>query len=241
MSLYEKIFPPVETVLELEPEELAIFVLKHLSEGGSQQLNRHNYTIGTSPDFVAWAGSYKEQISDRFMVAWMWLEKELFVAPKPGQSGGWAFITQRGRKILEDQNFETYRKGNLLPSEGLDPILVRKVKPTFVRGDYDTAVFQAFKEVEVRVRKKASLDKKDFGVDLMRKAFGPPVGSLVDKEATGGEQAARMELFTGAIGSYKNPSSHRDVDFADPREAADIIHMANQLLRIIDSIDLNGQ
>lgn len=237
MSLYNKIFPTIETVLELEPEELAIFVLKHLSEGGSQQMNRYNYTIGTSPDFLSWAGAYKEQANERFMVAWMWLERELFVAPKPGQSGDWAFITQRGKKILEDQNFETYRQGNLLPSDGLDPILVRKVKPTFIRGDYDTAVFQAFKEVEVRVRKKADLDKKYFGVDLMRKAFGSS-GSLVDKEATGGEQAARMELFTGSIGSYKNPSSHRDVNFSDPKEVADIIHMANQLLRLIDSIKL---
>jgi uncharacterized protein (TIGR02391 family) len=240
MSLYEKIFPHIETVLELEPEELAIFVLRHLNEAGNQQLNRYNYTLGTSPDFRAWAGQDCEEVNERFMMAWMWLEHELFIAPKPGQSGDWAFITQRGKKILEDQNFETYQKGNLLSSEGLDPILVRKVKPTFIRGDYDTAVFQAFKEVEVRVRKKAGLNKNDFGVDLMRTAFKSPSGLLVDAKATGGEQSARMELFTGAIGSYKNPSSHRDVDFTDPKEAADIVHLANQLLRIVDSIELKS-
>jgi len=124
-----------------------------------------------------------------------------------------------------------------LPSEGLDPVLVRKVKQAFIRGDYDTAVFQAFKEVEVRVRKKAGLSNKDFGVLLMRKAFGPPSAPLVNKEADAGEQTARMELFAGALGTFKNPSSHRDVDFFDPKEVADIIHLANQLLRIVESIE----
>jgi uncharacterized protein (TIGR02391 family) len=106
------------------------------------------------------------------------------------------------------------------------------VKPSFFRGDYDTAVFQAFKEVEVRVRKKANLANTDIGVPLMRKAFNPTNGVLMDPSADPGERTARMELFAGAIGSYKNPSSHRDVSFTDPKEAADIIHLANQLLRV---------
>jgi len=237
MSLYEDIYPPVETVLELEPEELAPIVLKHLSQAENSKLNRYNFTLGTDSDFIKWAGRNREQVKERLMVAWMWLEKELFIAPTPGQQQDWAFITSRGRKVLESQDFSTYKKGYLLPSEGLDPVLVRKAKQAFIRGDYDTAVFQAFKEVEVRTRKKANLTEKDYGVPLMRKAFGPPAGPLVDKKADPGEQVARMELFAGVIGTFKNPSSHRDVEFSDPKEAADIIHLANELLRIIESIN----
>lgn len=125
-----------------------------------------------------------------------------------------------------------------MPSEGLDPILVRKVKQAFIRGDYDTAIFQVFKEVEVRVREKACLGNSDIGVSLMRTAFNPDNGHLTDKNADKGERVARMELFAGAIGTYKNPSSHREVVFADPKEAADIIHIANQLLRILNSIEI---
>ncbi len=238
MSTYETIYPPTETVLDMEPEELAPIVLRHLSESGPQKLNMHNFSVGTDPDFVKWAGDdhrRRQEVLQRLIVAWRWLERELFVAPQPGNVN-WAFITPRGREVLESQDFETYKKGHLLPSEGLDPILVRKVKQAFIRGDYDTAVFQAFKEVEVRVRNKAGLSNKDFGVPLMRKAFGPPSGTLVDKEADSGEQNARMELFTGALGTFKNPSSHRDVEFSDPKEVADIIHIANQLLRILKSI-----
>ncbi len=233
MSLYTEIFPPVENLLEMEPEELAIFVLKHLSKAGNQELNRYNYTLGTGSDFIEWAGEHRERIKEQLMMAWMWLEKELFVAPRPGQSGEWAFITPRGRQMLESQDFETYKKGMLLPSDGLDPILVRKVKPAFIRGDYEMAVLQAFKEVEVRVRAKANLANEDIGVKLIRKAFKLPDGPLTDSEATPGEQQAMMDLFAGAIGSFKNPSSHRNVNFSDPREAADLIHTANQLLRII--------
>lgn len=239
-SIYEKIYPPAETVLEMEPEELAPLVLKHLSESGHQELNMHNFTGGTDSDFIKWAGDdnrYREEVLQRLIVAWKWLERELFIAPKPGNID-WVFITLKGREVLDSQDFETYKKGHLLPSEGLDPILVRKVKQTFIRGDYDTAVFQAFKEVEVQVRKKAILSDSDIGVSLMRKVFNPNNGVLTDRNVDGGEKVARMELFAGAIGTYKNPSSHREVVFDNPKEVADIIHIANQLLRILKSIQI---
>lgn len=235
MPSFKEIFPPVDNVLEMEPEELAVFLLNYLDKQGNN-LNRYNFFLGTDQDFIEYAGERKEEVTERLMVAWMWLERELFIIPKPGAGGEWVVITFKGKKILESQDFSTYQKGMLLPSDNLDPILVRKAKPSFIRGDYDTAVFQAFKEVEIRVRKKASLTNRDIGVDLMRKAFGPPNGPLVDKMAHPAEQNARMELFTGAIGMLKNPSSHRDIEFSDPNEAADIIHIANQLLRIVDSI-----
>jgi hypothetical protein len=149
-------FPPIENSLEMEPEELSPFVLRHLStRENTGKMNRYNFALGTDSELTSYGGDNIQEFCKRFTEAWVWLEREMFLAPKPGEKGDWVFITRRGRKVLESQDFNTYKETYLLPSENLDPILTRKVKPAFISGDCDTAVFQAFKEVEVRVRTKA--------------------------------------------------------------------------------------
>ncbi len=74
----------------------------------------------------------------------------------------------------------------------------------------------------------------------MRKAFSPKGGPLTDQGAEVAEKEARAAMFVGAIGSYKNPQSHRDVNLNDPEEAVEIIMLANHLLRIVQSrLDAN--
>jgi uncharacterized protein (TIGR02391 family) len=128
----------------------------------------------------------------------------------------------------------------------LHPAIREDVWSNYHRGKYDTAVFEAMKAVEVAVREAAGAPTTLLGVVLMREAFRPapkpdapadakPAGRLTDVAADPGEQEARMHLFAGSIGSYKNPQSHRRVALDDADEAAEIIMLANHLLRIVDA------
>ena len=122
---------------------------------------------------------------------------------------------------------------DLLPKRLLHHVISQKVLSIFMQGDYDTAVFQAFKQVEVAVRGAGGYEEKDRGTDLMRKAFHVDNGNLTDQSQLPAEKQARSDLFAGAIGSYKNPGSHRDVEMT-AEEAAGLIIFASHLLRIVD-------
>ena len=110
----------------------------------------------------------------------------------------------------------------------LHPLVAEKTWSLFLRGEYDTAVFQAFKEVEVAVRETGKFQATDVGVDLMRKA------PLRDENRPKAEREALAHLFAGAIGSYKNPTSHRNVAL-EAEETVEMLMLASHLLRIVDS------
>ncbi len=236
MPKMSDIFPPVDVLLIMEPEEIAGPLLEYLcqcEEGRSSGLmHRSNFTNPSHINEYS-EGKY-DDVAKIFTESWVWLEREGLIAPKPGQSSEWIFITRRGYKFRETGDIRNYKAATLLPREILDPKLASKVSPAFLRGDYDTAIFEAFKQVEVRVRILSRSDQGDLGVPLMRKAFHPDGGFLTDKSQVSAEKQAISDLFAGAIGCFKNPSSHHDVNFDDPVEVVELIMLADQLIRIAE-------
>jgi len=233
--------PDVDAFLTLEPEELAAKMLFFLRQRNADMFhggNMHNEmwgAIGTS------APSYPRQRQVEVYLAlaeaWAWLESQGLLVPAEGTNGtnGWRHLSRRARKIESATDFANFRFAHLLPKEILHPRIADPVWRAFMRGEFDVAVFLAMKAVEIAVREASGLGDDLVGVKLMRTAFAPERGALADANAEGGEKVARMELFTGAIGSYKNPHSHRDVNLSDPVEAVEAIYLANTLLRIVDA------
>jgi hypothetical protein len=87
--------------------------------------------------------------------AWQWLQNEGLLMPDLDQPNGWFCLTRKGAALRTEADLEAYRQGSLLPNALLHPTLAEKVRPMFMRGGYDVAVFQSFKEVEVAVRAAA--------------------------------------------------------------------------------------
>lgn len=239
MEIYD-IIPDHDSLLVLEPEEIGGVILEYLNAlppTAQGPLNRYNFSL---PHTVQkYSKEHQQKISQALMEGWMWLEREGLIAPKPGEQGEWIFITRRGKQVKNRAGLETYRRTDLLPRHLLHPQIAQKVWSAFIRGEYDTAVFQSFKEVEVAVREKTGLPDDLIGVALMRKAFDVSNGPLTNLSAEKGEREAAQHLFAGAIGSYKNPHSHRNVVINEPTEAVEMIMLASHLLKIVDSRQVN--
>ena len=234
MSTIYKLIPDHEVLLSLELEELAGIVLEYLHSlpKGDPQFSLYNFSL---PHTVTeYPGGHQQNITNALREAWMWLKREGFIISTPGFHPGTVSITREGKRVKNADALETYRKANLLPKKLLHPVIAQKVYHLFLRGDYDTGIFQAYKEVEVAVRDAGDYTAADYGVDLMRKAFNVDSGPLVDQSQSKPEREATAHLFAGAIGLYKNPHSHRNVPVT-VEEAVKIIMLASHLLEIIDS------
>lgn len=177
------------------------------------------------------------EVREAVVDAWAWLEGQALITPEIDTYGTpnptTRRVTRKGISLAKDPRLALAAR--LLPKEILHRRIREDVWALFHRGEYGTAVFVAMKAVEVWVREASGFAAADLGTDLMRRAFHKDNGPLTDLTALPAERDARSALFSGAIGSYKNPQSHRHVDLDDPNETAEIIMLACHLLRIVDA------
>jgi len=115
---------------------------------------------------------------------------------------------------------------------------IKKVSGSlFKTGHYSPSIFEAFKLVNIYVRKKSGLKDKD-GTDLMHSAFNEnnpilmlnPLKSLYDKD----EQQGFRFIFVGSMQGIRNPKAHEIKELKDPQKALEYLSLASLLLKIVD-------
>ncbi len=240
-----------DDLLALEREEQGRLILKLLTSGQPNQVTGLTMRGTVNRDtFFNRANDYarppkfgqdkQKEVDDALQAAWIWLVNEGLLVQAQGEGPGWFKITPTGCQLGAEVDASAYAKKSLLPKKQIHPLIADKVYPAFMRGEYDTAIFQVFREIEIAVRQAAGKLSQDLvGEKLMRAAFAPSSskgatsGPLTDAGLPAGEQAAMSHMFAGAFGLYRNSTAHRYVP-TNPNEAVEVIMFASQLMRIVD-------
>jgi uncharacterized protein (TIGR02391 family) len=176
--------------------------------------------------------SRMEEVKAALREAWSWLISAGLLIP---DDNGWCFVSRRGKRLVSLDDVRNYQNAQLLPKAQIHPVIAGRVYPAFLRGEYDTAIFQAFREVEIAIRDAAKLPQETHGRAVITTAFSVPNGPLTDKKIPKAEQEAMLNLFQGAFGFYRNSTGHRHVP-SHPAGTAEVILFASQLLRIVDEL-----
>lgn len=229
--------PSAAALMEIEPEDLGLILISLINRTTPPMRNftaSHFIMPLLNAQTPAYPQHMRREVGRAVAEAWQWLQSDGLIMPDPEQSNDWYCLTRRGARLKNAADLEAYRKGHLLPTSNLHPVLLQKVRPMFLRGDYDLATFEAFKHVEIAARTAASLPADLDSVETVRRAFHPETGVLTDPNAVASERHALSHLFAGAIGHAKNPGSHRTVDLT-ATEATALIWLASYLLGIVDA------
>lgn len=189
--------------------------------------------VGLYPVGIGGTFQQRQAVDNALMESWQRLQSGGLIMQAPGQAPRMMTLSAKGRIAADGINFEEIAVRQMLRWEMLHAELQGAVYENFASGNYDTAVRDAFVQVEIAVREEAKLAATLVGVKLMREAFNPNTGKLTDMTLPVSERERIADLFAGAIGTFKNPLSHRKVGNTDPAPVIEELLFASRLLRFV--------
>ncbi len=144
------------------------------------------------------------------------------------------YPTKKGLQFSEWDFKQILSKFALLPTTYVHPAIIKKSFDLLSTGHFDSAVLQAFKLLETKIRKKINAPPEEIGLSLIRRAFHPDNGPLTNFELPKSERESFANYIAGAFGYYKNPCSHRDVEMGF-LQAFERIVVASDLLKVVEN------
>ena len=231
--------PRVDDLLSLAAPQLDGILLKCIAQRATStdpiaaKYVFEDEIVGLYPIGVKASFQNSTAANGALMEAWQRLLSAGLIMQAPGQAARMMTLTAKGREAAGSVRFEEITVRQMLRREMLHSDLQGSVYENFASGNYDTAVRDAFVELEIAVRDGAKLPASLVGVKLMREAFNPNTGKLTNQALPISERERMADLFAGAIGTFKNPLSHRKVGNSEPMPVIEELLFASRLLRFV--------
>jgi len=143
------------------------------------------------------------------------------------------YPTKKGFHFPEAEFKKVVERWTILPTSYIHPNIMDKSFELLSIRQFDSAVLQAFKCIEIAIREKCRFSDEDYGIPLIRKAFNPQTGTLTNYSVPIAEREAQAHFIAGAYALYKNPCSHKDVKM-DVYDAFERIVIASKIMKIVE-------
>jgi hypothetical protein len=135
MRPLDKLLPPLELLLAMEPEELAgklLFVLREVAlESPQRMVIRGNFSGGLTSSQSPYLIEKRDDVMTAITEAWSWLEAQGLLVPALGMSGeqGWRVPSRRARQFEDEREFSLYSASRYLRKEALHSVIATVRKP----------------------------------------------------------------------------------------------------------------
>lgn len=149
---------------------------------------------------------------------------------------GEAYLPERAGNVEE---IKTQSSRLELPTSVFDDELLERCAHHFEQENFETAIQNALKTLEVKIRREGGFSQDEYGDTLATEAFRPGQGSLSFGE-TDAEQEGVMFLYRSAFKTFYNPTKHRFLDDLDKQQAYHVLCFVNMLITLLEENPIEG-